>query len=58
ATREALEEERFAGGNAEWVHFDLYGWTPKPKPGRPKGGEAQAIRALLAVLEDRYGGRR
>ncbi|MEO0959708.1 MAG: leucyl aminopeptidase family protein [Pseudomonadota bacterium] len=51
----ALFLKRFAGGNAEWVHFDLYGWTPKPKPGRPKGGEAQAIRALLAVLEDRYG---
>ncbi|MEO1722417.1 MAG: leucyl aminopeptidase family protein, partial [Pseudomonadota bacterium] len=51
----ALFLKRFAGGNAEWVHFDLYGWTPKPKPGRPKGGEAQAIRALLAVLEGRYG---
>ncbi|MEM7496662.1 MAG: leucyl aminopeptidase family protein [Pseudomonadota bacterium] len=51
----ALFLKRFAGGEGEWVHFDLYGWTPKPKPGRPKGGEAQAIRALLTVLEQRYG---
>ncbi|MEO1273852.1 MAG: leucyl aminopeptidase family protein [Pseudomonadota bacterium] len=50
----ALFLKRFAGGEAEWVHFDLYAWTQKPKPGRPKGGEAQAIRALLAVLEERY----
>lgn len=51
----ALFLKRFAGEMAEWVHFDLYGWTPKPKPGRPKGGEAQAVRAMLSVIEARYG---
>jgi leucyl aminopeptidase len=53
----ALFLKRFAGG-VPWVHFDLYGWVPKPRPGRPKGGEAQAARAVLRVLEARFGGGR
>jgi leucyl aminopeptidase len=50
----ALFLKRFVG-DAPWVHFDIYGWTPKARPGRPKGGECQAARAVLAVLEARYG---
>jgi leucyl aminopeptidase len=51
----ALFLKRFAG-DGPWVHFDIYGWVPKARPGRPKGGECQAARAVLAVLEARYGG--
>ena len=50
----ALFLKRFAG-EGSWVHFDIYGWTPKARPGRPVGGECQAARAVLRVLEDRYG---
>ncbi|MEM6490027.1 MAG: leucyl aminopeptidase family protein, partial [Pseudomonadota bacterium] len=50
----ALFLRRFTA-DMPWVHFDVYGWTPKAKPGRPVGGEAQAARALLAVLAARYG---
>ena len=50
----ALFLKRFAG-EGPWVHFDIYGWVPKARPGRPKGGECQAARAVLAVLETRYG---
>jgi len=50
----ALFLKRFAG-EGPWVHFDIYGWNPKTRPGRPKGGECQAARAVLAVLERRYG---
>ncbi|MEM6972601.1 MAG: leucyl aminopeptidase family protein [Pseudomonadota bacterium] len=50
----ALFLRRFAG-DGPWVHFDIYGWTPSAKPGRPVGGEAQAARALLTVLEARHG---
>jgi leucyl aminopeptidase len=39
-----------------WAHFDIYGWVPKARPGRPKGGECQAARAILRVLEARFGG--
>ena len=50
----ALFLRRFVDQTA-WVHFDIYGWTPKAKPGRPKGGEAQAARALLSVIAKRFG---
>jgi len=51
----ALFLKRFVG-RSPWVHFDIFGWTPKARPGRPKGGECQAARAVLALLEARYGG--
>jgi leucyl aminopeptidase len=51
----ALFLKRFAG-SGPWVHFDVYGWTPSARPGRPKGGECQAARAVLRMLEDRFGG--
>ncbi|MEL6219079.1 MAG: leucyl aminopeptidase family protein [Pseudomonadota bacterium] len=50
----ALFLKRFAGEGA-WAHFDIYGWTPADRPGRPKGGECQAARACLRMLEARYG---
>ena len=51
----ALFLKRFAEGAREWAHFDIYGWTPKAKPGRPKGGEPQIARAAFALLEARHG---
>ncbi len=51
----ALFLRHFVGG-VPWAHFDIYGWTPKARPGRPKGGECQAARAVFSVLEHRYGG--
>ena len=50
----ALFLKRFVG-DVPWAHFDVYGWVPKPRPGRPKGGECQAARAVLRVLEGRFG---
>ncbi len=49
----ALFLKRFAG-DAPYLHFDLYAWRPKRAPGRPVGAEVQAIRAIFAVLADRY----
>jgi leucyl aminopeptidase len=37
-----------------WVHFDIFAWTPAPKPGRPEGAECQSARALHALLRSRY----
>ncbi|MGV8995690.1 MAG: leucyl aminopeptidase family protein [Parvibaculaceae bacterium] len=51
----ALFLARFIEKSKAWVHFDVYGWAPKPRPGRPVGGEAQAIRALYHILKRRYG---
>jgi leucyl aminopeptidase len=42
----ALFLKRFAPDDGVWAHFDIYAWRAKAAPGRPVGGEAQAIRAL------------
>ncbi len=47
----ALFLRRFVENTENFVHIDLNGWTPVAKPGRPKGGDAQGIRAILQVIE-------
>lgn len=37
-----------------WAHIDLYAWNPKPRAGRPVGGELMTARALYALLAKRY----
>jgi leucyl aminopeptidase len=49
----ALFLRRFAPEGA-WVHFDIFAWNPRGRPGWPQGAEVQAIRALYAMLEARY----
>ncbi len=51
----ALFLSRFVPDGQSWLHADIYAWNPSEKPGRPEGGEAQAIRALYSLFEDRYG---
>lgn len=51
----ALFLQRFVEAAKSWLHVDIYGWTPKAKPGRPEGGECQAARAIFALLSERYG---
>ena len=51
----ALFLKRFVEKAKAYVHFDIYGWVPTAKVGRPKGGEAQGMRALFAVIAERYG---
>lgn len=50
----ALFLARFAEGAGSWAHFDIFGWAPAARPGRPEGGEAQAIRALYTLLCERF----
>ncbi|WP_078708947.1 leucyl aminopeptidase family protein [Consotaella salsifontis] len=51
----ALFLEGFVEKAKVWSHFDIYGWRPKASPIGDVGGEAQAIRAIARVLEERYG---
>ncbi len=51
----ALFLKKFVSNAKSWLHFDIYGWNPSSKPGRPEGGECQAARALYALLCERYG---
>ncbi len=51
----ALFLNRFVEKAKSWVHLDIPAWIDRPKPGRPIGGEANAARALYALLKERYG---
>jgi leucyl aminopeptidase len=50
----ALYLERFVPQTQAWCHFDVYAWNDADKPGRPRGGEAQALRATFEFLRRRY----
>jgi len=51
----ALFLKRFVTRTPDWLHVDLFAWNPKERPGRPVGAEAHAVRALYAMLLERYG---
>ena len=50
----ALFLKEFVAETKAWAHLDIFAWNPKDRPGRPKGGEATALRALLALILRRF----
>lgn len=46
--------KEFVAPGITWAHFDVYGWNATNRPGKPKGGEATTLRAVLDVVEKRY----
>jgi leucyl aminopeptidase len=54
----ALFLRRFIAAAQDWLHIDLYAWNGKERPGRPVGAEPQAVRALYALIAERYAARR
>ncbi len=50
----AMFLKRFVRNAKAWVHLDIYGWAPEPRPGRPFGGTDQGIRSVYGVLKQRY----
>jgi leucyl aminopeptidase len=50
----ALFLKEFVVETGAWAHLDIFAWNPKDRPGRPKGGEATALRALLALILARF----
>ena len=53
AVTAALFLKRFAPAGS-WVHFDVFAWNPRNRPGFPTGAELQAVRAVFAVLKARF----
>ena len=53
----ALFLNRFVTKAKSWMHVDIAAWTDRPKPGRPRGAEANAARAIYALLKSRYAAR-
>lgn len=51
----ALFLSKFVERAKSWMHLDIFAWNPKERPGRPEGGEAHSVRALYALLTERYG---
>jgi leucyl aminopeptidase len=51
----ALFLQRFVTGGTPWAHIDLMAWNNDSRAGRPKGGEAMALRAFYRLIEQRYG---
>ncbi|KAG2429943.1 hypothetical protein HYH02_013894 [Chlamydomonas schloesseri] len=53
----ALFLQEFAKGAPRWLHIDTNAFNVGGAvgPGRPEGGEAQGLRALFAMLTERYG---
>jgi leucyl aminopeptidase len=52
----ALYLERFVPEAQRWCHLDVYAWNDGDRPGKPRGGEAQGLRAYFAFLRGRYAG--
>ncbi len=52
----ALYLERFIPDSLPWAHLDVYSWNDGDRPGRPRGGEAQGLRAFRDMLA-RYAAR-
>jgi len=50
----ALFLKDFVTETTSWTHLDIYGWNPSARPGRPKGGEATALRALVQLIKTRF----
>ena len=51
AVTAALYLRRFVAPGVKWAHFDMYAWNDANRPGRPEGGEAQAIQAVFRAIE-------
>ncbi len=51
----ALFLRKFVELARTYIHFDIYAWNPTARAGAPRGGEAQGIRALFALISARYG---
>ncbi len=52
----ALFLKEFVVETRAWAHLDIFGWNDESRPGRPRGGEATALRPLLAAIERRFAG--
>ncbi|MDF3983936.1 leucyl aminopeptidase family protein [Luteibacter sahnii] len=54
AVTAALYLERFIPEGQNWMHLDTYSWNDGDRPGHPRGGEAQGLRAFFRFLSERY----
>jgi leucyl aminopeptidase len=51
----ALYLKEFVENTKSWLHLDMMAWNLSNKPGRPQGAEAMGVRALYALVKEKYG---
>lgn len=51
----ALFLQHFVTKSIPWFHFDIMAWNLGSKPGKPEGGEAMGLRALMHYFNKIYG---
>ena len=50
----ALYLQHFVSAATPGAHLDMMAWNTSTKPGRPRGGEIQAMRGAFQMLRRRY----
>ncbi len=50
----ALFLNEFVPDTVPWLHFDVMSWNTRNRAGRPKGGEAMGLRAVVRYLQQQY----
>ena len=50
----ALYLKEFVTVETKWIHFDVMAYNMRARPGRPKGGEAMGLRAVVEFLQQHY----
>lgn len=50
----ALFLQEFTAGQTPWIHIDFMAFNMRSRPGRPEGGDAMGMRALFALIKDRF----
>jgi leucyl aminopeptidase len=46
------------GKTPDWIHLDCYAWEQTGRAGRPVGAADTGMRAVFALLEERYGSKK
>ena len=47
----ALFLKNFTNNHAQFLHFDIFGWNQKNRPGKSYGGLMQGARSLAVAIE-------
>jgi leucyl aminopeptidase len=50
----ALFLQEFVTPGVPWAHLDVMAWNAAARPGRPDGGDAIGLRAVFAVIAERF----
>ena len=56
AVTAALFLQAFIGDSIPWCHIDVMAWNTSGRPGRPEGGEAMGMRAVYALICEKFAG--